>query len=145
MDLMLIRRGLVGAGAALAEASALRSAVHDWQHKARPSSPISVLQDTTVGYGYRPLRAVWLLLGLLTAGTALFAAWPPSAVGDGKPPHFQPTVYTLDLLLPLVDLGQERSYAPMGILQWCAVALIGMGWLLATTVAAGASRVLRRA
>lgn len=105
----------------------------------------SVLQDATVGYGYRPLRAVWLLLGLLTAGTALFAAWPPTAVGDGKPPPFQPAVYTLDLLLPLVDLGQERSYAPMGILQWCAVALIGMGWLLATTVAAGASRVLRRA
>lgn len=105
----------------------------------------SLLQDTTVGYGYRPLRAVWLLLCLLTTGTALFTAWPPTAVGDGKAPHFQPAIYTLDLLLPLVDLGQERSYAPTGIMQWGAVALIGTGWLLATTVAAGASRVLRRA
>ncbi|WP_369268785.1 hypothetical protein AB5J55_00990 [Streptomyces sp. R11] len=104
----------------------------------------SLLQDAAVGYGYRPLRAVWLLLCLLTTGTALFTAWPPTTVGDGKAPQFQAAIYTLDLLLPLVDLGQERSYAPTGIMQWAAVALIGMGWLLATTVAAGASRVLRR-
>lgn len=109
-----------------------------------PAKWWSALQDAAMGYGYRPLRAVWVLLCLLTTGTALFAAWPPTAVGDGKPPPFQPAIYTLDLLLPLVDLGQERSYAPTGIMQWGAVALIGAGWLLATTVAAGASRVLRR-
>ncbi|MEY9990197.1 hypothetical protein ABIE67_002229 [Streptomyces sp. V4I8] len=109
-----------------------------------PARLWSLLQDATVGYGYRPLRAVWLLLCLLSTGAALFTGWPPTAVGDGKPPPFQPGIYTLDLLLPLVDLGQERSYAPTGLAQWAAVALIGMGWLLATTVAAGASRVLRR-
>ncbi|MXM69005.1 hypothetical protein GR925_37850 [Streptomyces sp. HUCO-GS316] len=104
----------------------------------------SLLQDVTVGYGYRPLRAVWLLLALLTAGTALFTLWPPLTVGDGRKPPFQPMIYTLDLLLPLVDLGQERFYAPTGALQWGAVVMIGLGWLLVTTVAAGASRVLRR-
>ncbi|WP_405996994.1 hypothetical protein [Streptomyces sp. NBC_00829] len=109
-----------------------------------PARLWSLLQDATVGYGYRPLRAVLLLLGLLTLGTALFTAWPPTTVGDGKAPHFQPAIYTLDLLLPLVDLGQERSYAPGGALQWAAVELVGTGWLLATTVAAGAGRVLRR-
>jgi hypothetical protein len=109
-----------------------------------PARLWSLLQEVTVGYGYRPLRAVWLLLCLLTTGTALFTAWPPTAVGDGKAPDFQPAIYALDLLLPLVDLGQERSYAPTGVMQWTAVALIGMGWLLATTVAAGAGRVLRR-
>lgn len=109
-----------------------------------PARSWSLLQDVTVGYGYRPLRAVWLLLCLLTTGTALFSAWPPTAVGDGRAPAFQPAIYALDLLLPLVDLGQERSYAPTGLTQWAAVALIGFGWLLATTVAAGASRVLRR-
>lgn len=109
-----------------------------------PARLWSLLQDATVGYGYRPLRAVWLLLCLLSTGAALFTAWPPTAVGDGKAPPFQPAIYTLDLLLPLVDLGQERSYAPTGLAQWAAVALIGTGWLLATTVAAGASRILRR-
>ncbi|MFF3456902.1 hypothetical protein ACFYXH_21710 [Streptomyces sp. NPDC002730] len=109
-----------------------------------PARLWSLLQDATVGYGYRPMRAVVLLLGFLTLGTALFTAWPPTVVGDGKAPHFQAAIYTLDLLLPLVDLGQERSYAPDGALQWAAVVLIGTGWLLATTVAAGAGRVLRR-
>ncbi|KUL21369.1 hypothetical protein ADL12_44875 [Streptomyces regalis] len=130
-----------------ADARAVLVAKHRRMRRALspPARLWSLLQDGTVGYGYRPLRAVWLLLCLLAAGTALFTALPPTAVGDGKPPPFQPAIYTLDLLLPLVDLGQERSYAPTGIMQWSTVALIGMGWLLATTVAAGASRVLRRA
>jgi len=38
MDLMLNRRGLVGAGAALAAGSALTSAMHDWMHT-DPASP----------------------------------------------------------------------------------------------------------
>jgi hypothetical protein len=29
-------------------------------------------------------------------------------------------------------------------MQWVAIILIGSGWLLATTVAAGAGRILRR-
>lgn len=65
-----------------------------------PARLWSLLQDATVGYGYRPLRAVLLLLGLLTLGTALFTASPPTTVGDGQAPHFQPAIYTLDLLLP---------------------------------------------
>ncbi|MFC8242766.1 hypothetical protein [Streptomyces chartreusis] len=68
------------------------------------------------------------------------AGVPP--VGEVLP--FQPAIYTLDLLLPLVELGQEGSYAPTGMMQWSVVALIGTGWLMATTVAAGAARVLRR-
>ncbi|WP_189958294.1 hypothetical protein [Streptomyces alanosinicus] len=109
-----------------------------------PARVWSFLQDATVGYGYRPLRAVWLLICLLAIGSALFHAWPPSPVGDGPYPRFQPVIYTLDLLLPLVDLGQERAYEPSGGMQWVAILLIGTGWLLATTVAAGAGRVLRR-
>jgi hypothetical protein len=65
-------------------------------------------------------------------------------VGGGPYPRFHPVIYTLDLLLPLVDLGQERAYGPSGVMQWVAIILIGSGWLLATTVAAGAGRILRR-
>ncbi|MFK0279819.1 hypothetical protein ACIQVL_05000 [Streptomyces sp. NPDC090499] len=109
-----------------------------------PARLWSLLQDATVGYGYRPLRAVWLLVCLLVVGSALFAARPPEPVGGGPYPRFQPVIYTLDLLLPLVDLGQERAYEPSGAMQWVGIVLIGTGWLLATTVAAGAGRVLRR-
>ena len=109
-----------------------------------PARLWSLLQDATVGYGYRPLRAVWLLVCLLAAGSALFGTWHPEPVGGGPYPRFQPVIYTLDLLLPLVDLGQERAYEPSGAMQWVGIVLIGTGWLLATTVAAGAGRVLRR-
>ncbi|GAA4471584.1 oxidoreductase [Phytohabitans houttuyneae] len=103
-----------------------------------------LLQDVTVGYGYRPLRAASWLLALLVVGAVLNTRFPPAAVGD-KPPAFQPVIYTLDLLLPIVDLGQERAYQPVGGQQWLAYLLIASGWLLATTVAAGLTRSLRRA
>jgi hypothetical protein len=76
---------------------------------ALPARPWSLLQDATVGYGYRPLRAVWLLTCLLVIGSLLFRTWPPAPVGGGPYPRFHPVIYTLDLLLPLVDLGQERA------------------------------------
>lgn len=110
-----------------------------------PARAWSVLQDVTVGYGYRPLRAVWLLVAFLAVGTALFARWPPTPAGEGTPRDFQPAVYTLDLLLPVIDFGQERAFSAHGAMQWAVVVLVSLGWILATTAAAGANRVLRRA
>ncbi|GAB3534245.1 translocation/assembly module TamB domain-containing protein [Phytohabitans suffuscus] len=101
------------------------------------------LQDVTVGYGYRPLRAASWLVALLVVGTLLHYRFRPAPVGDA-PPAFQPAIYTLDLLLPIVDLGQERSFQPAGGQQWLAYLLIAAGWLLATTIAAGLTRALRR-
>ncbi|MGW4273966.1 hypothetical protein ACWEGQ_16745 [Streptomyces seoulensis] len=110
----------------------------------RPARAWSLLQDATVGYGYRPQRAVWLLAALFAAGTLLFTADPPAPSGDGKPPGFQPAIYTLDVLIPVVDFGQQSAYAPHGALRWAVVALVTAGWLLATTAATGLNRVLRR-
>ncbi|MFF3937445.1 hypothetical protein [Streptomyces phaeofaciens] len=112
---------------------------------ARPARVWSFLQDATVGYGYRPLRAVLLLAVFFTVGTAMFARWPPTPAGGGAPPDFQPAAYTLDLLLPVIDFGQERAFTAHGGMQWVVVVLVSAGWILATTAAAGATRVLRRA
>ncbi|MET8584209.1 hypothetical protein ABZX39_25515 [Streptomyces collinus] len=109
-----------------------------------PARAWSLLQDVTVGYGYRPQRALWLLAALFTAGTALFAAHPPAPSGNGTPPGFQPAIYTLDVLIPVVDFGQQTAYVPHGALRWAVVALVTAGWLLATTVATGLNRVLQR-
>ncbi len=103
-----------------------------------------LLQDLVIGYGYLPRRAVWLLLLLLTLGATVFSVHRPSPVGDGPYPAFNPPLYTLDLLIPLTDLGQDRFYAADGPLQWLAVLLICAGWLLATVAATSANRVLRR-
>lgn len=104
----------------------------------------SLLQDVTVGYGYQPRRAVaWLVL-LLAVGSITFALAPPPVLVPGQAPHFNPVVYTLDLLLPVVDLGQKHAFNPAGAEQWLSYLLVAAGWVLVSTVAAGAARVLTR-
>jgi hypothetical protein len=104
----------------------------------------SFLQDVTIGYGYQPWRAVaWLAL-LLIAGSITFGLEPPPPFGSGSAPHFNAVIYTLDLLLPVVDLGQKHAFDPAGAEQWLSYLLVAAGWVLVTTVAAGAARVLSR-
>jgi hypothetical protein len=118
------------------------------RHRAESLGPIgklwAYLQDTTVGYGYRPTRAVIWLLALLALGTIVFGLHHPTAVDPSHSPDFNPFVYALDLLLPIVDFGQEHAFQPHGAQAWVGYGLIAAGWVLATTVAAGATRELRR-
>lgn len=104
----------------------------------------SLLQDITVGYGYRPFRAALWLLALVIAGSIIYAAIPPAPLNGSIAPHFNPVMYTLDLLLPVVDLGQKHAYNPAGIEQWLSYLLTASGWILATTVAAGVARIITR-
>jgi hypothetical protein len=102
------------------------------------------VQDATVGYGYRPTRAMTWLLGLLLLGTVVYGLHHPHAVEPGRAPDFNALVYTLDLLLPIIDFGQEKAFTPHGACQWLAYLLIAAGWILATTVVAGITRALSR-
>ncbi|MDL4817985.1 hypothetical protein [Actinomadura opuntiae] len=109
-----------------------------------PARAWGVAQDWTVGYGYRPLRAGALLAALLLIGTLVFAAHHPLPLKKDEAPAFNPFLYTLDLLLPIISFGQELAFNPRGPYQWLAAALIASGWILATTIAAGITRVLSR-
>ncbi|MBL1098314.1 membrane-associated oxidoreductase [Streptomyces coffeae] len=102
------------------------------------------LQDATVGYGFRPTRAGGWLLALLLLGSVAFGMHHPPPVEHGKGPGFNAPIYTLDLLLPIVDFGQQSAFAPAGLYQWLSYLLIAVGWVLATTVAAGITRTLSR-
>lgn len=87
------------------------------------------------GYGHRPLRlvasaaVVWLLCGGLYWNAAERGAFAPSAALVLAEPRlakcrpactqlpltvtpFQPFLYSLDVLVPLIDLRQERHWAP---------------------------------
>ncbi|MGW7825284.1 hypothetical protein ACWGLF_46750 [Streptomyces puniciscabiei] len=108
-----------------------------------PAKAWGLLQDATVGYGYRPWLAGLWLLGLLTAGSIYFASHHPAPLGTGGP-HFNPVAYTLDLLVPVVNLGQSGAWNPSGSSQMLAYALIISGWTLATTLVAGVTRILVR-
>jgi hypothetical protein len=102
------------------------------------------VQDATVGYGFRPTRAMAWLVALLLIGTVAYGLHPPGAVEPGKAPDFHAAVYTLDLLLPIIDFGQEKAFNPHGAYQWLAYLLIAAGWVLATTVIAGITRAVNR-
>jgi hypothetical protein len=87
------------------------------------------LYGTTVGYGYRPLRAFWELAGLGALGWILYRRsyiagnMVPSEEDaysafkrDGRPPphypEFVPIVYSLENSIPLVKLGQGDKWQP---------------------------------
>ncbi|GAB2713479.1 membrane-associated oxidoreductase [Streptomyces bullii] len=102
------------------------------------------VQDATVGYGFRPLRAAGWLLSLLATGSVAYALHHPAPLKADEAPPFNPVFYTLDLLLPVISFGQEPAYAPKGWYQALAYALVLTGWILATTVVAGVSRTVNR-
>ncbi|MGW2994453.1 oxidoreductase, partial [Streptomyces sp. NPDC001193] len=102
------------------------------------------LQDWTVAYGYRPGRAALWMAVLWAAGALLFSRHEPPPIKADEHPHWDPALYALDLLLPVIDLGQDGQWNVEGGWQWGSAALVLLGWTLATTVAAGASRLLRR-
>ena len=103
-----------------------------------------VMQDAVIGYGYLPERAVAWLIGLLALGTTVFGLHHPAPTGTGAIPPFNPLIYSLDLLLPVIDFGVARAYTSEGGYAWLAYVLTAAGWILATTVAAGVGRAVSR-
>ncbi len=101
----------------------------------------------TVGYGYKPLRALALLAVLVVAGSLVFSsahgAGDLRAVDDHHPP-FHATIYTLDRLIPVVSFGLREAFAPSGSAQWWAFAYTLLGWTLSVAVIAGLNAAVRR-
>lgn len=101
------------------------------------------MQDIVIGYGYRPARAlVWLtLLVVLTA--AYFTVVPPDASAATRP-ELPPIIYAFYVVVPLRNIGQSIPYPADStgqLIIWIAQLA---GWILATTVIAGVTRVLSR-
>ena len=106
------------------------------------------LLNWTVGYGYRTWLAVLWLVGLLVLGTYLFGyAYRGDLTPASKtnvPPPFQPFLYTLNLLLPVVSLHVRDAWVAHGAAQWWSVIFIVMGWILATAVVLSLTGLLKR-
>jgi len=130
------------------DADARRVLLARQRHRRSAQGPAATLwglaQDATVGYGYRPWLAGFWLLGLLAAGTSYFAGHRPQPTSRAGSPHFNALAYTLDLLVPVVSLGQSNAWDPVGTGQVVAYALILSGWTLATALIAGLTRGLAR-
>ncbi|MGW4030920.1 oxidoreductase [Streptomyces sp. NPDC004838] len=119
------------------------------QRRRRETLPLAAklwghLQDLTVAYGYRPGRAALWMAVLWAAGALAFAQVDPEPIKRDEHPRWNAPLYALDLLIPVINLGQDGYWRLTGPWQWAAAGLVLLGWILATTVAAGASRLLRR-
>ncbi|MFF0149151.1 hypothetical protein ATK36_3532 [Amycolatopsis sulphurea] len=120
----------------------------------------SWLQRSMVGYGFRPVRALGWLFTLLVLGSLWFGLGSDDCVRDpGRYAvsgprclvnqqdtglQWNPVIYTADLLVPIVDFGNKSRWYMHGADNWVATGFTASGWILATTVAAGVSRMLRR-
>ncbi|MFD8395941.1 hypothetical protein ACFV2N_43815 [Streptomyces sp. NPDC059680] len=125
-------------------------AIHKQRRRRHTLNPAGRLLDwllyLTVGYGYRTWLAALWLLALLALGTAVFThAYPAHITATSTPtPAFHPIAYTLDVLVPIIDLGQQKAWLPTGSALYCWWLLSGAGWVLTTAVAAGLGGVLKR-
>ena len=89
----------------------------------------NLLLQATIGYGYRPLRALWWIGGFVLLGAILFGwgyrvgvmtpsepeAYAAFASGGRPPvhyPHFSALVYSLENFLPVVDLHMGNYWRP---------------------------------
>lgn len=112
--------------------------------------------ESSIGFGYAPWRAVHWLLAMWLLGAAVFwlaednSVIAASGLAGPAPQPFLPIVYSLDVLLPLVDLKQETFWLPVptGVFGWLAEAYLWLhvaaGWFLTGMGLYGASGILKR-
>jgi hypothetical protein len=96
----------------------------------------------TVGHGYRLWLAGLWLVGLLIVGSLLFGVVYDKDDGDltpakEEPASYNPVIYTMDLLVTVISLGQRVSWNAHNSAQWVATALTVCGWLLTAALIAG--------
>jgi len=118
----------------------------------------------TIGFGYRPMRALWIALFIIALGVGCFT-WGNQtgkmtpvkkgeityADGQGNValskdyPRFYSIIYSIDLFVPLVDLQQVSYWMPSGsVLLSCYMWLhIVAGWILSTLLVVSLTGLLR--
>ncbi|MEU8756552.1 hypothetical protein AB0C88_39295 [Streptomyces chartreusis] len=154
----LVRDPRVGAGSfeqlaksyeAAGDEQAARTVRHARERHLRSREPLpgrmwGYVQDLLFGYGYAPRRALAWLLCLVAAGSLWFAGHPPRRADPRTERAWDPVLYSLDLLIPVANLGYRGSWQAEGVGRAVALLLIVSGWTLATAVLAGARRALGR-
>jgi hypothetical protein len=139
---------------------------------------VDVLLDKSIGYGYRPVRSVSYLAIIALIGTLVFgvAQWTDAMIPadnalarvyrahpDSMPPGYPPLVapvYSLDVLLPIIDFQQDSKWRPdrgamiamsatRGFpIGWIALAWswiqIVLGWVLSTLLVGSVTGLIRK-
>ncbi|WP_405681145.1 hypothetical protein OG239_00485 [Streptomyces sp. NBC_00868] len=102
----------------------------------------------TVGYGFSPLRILISLILLEIAGGTLFSTQRKdislTKAAQGAGADFQPWLYSLDLLLPVVNLRQRDLVIVHGASAWCSSFFVIAGWALGTALVIGVGSAIKR-
>jgi sRNA-binding regulator protein Hfq len=122
------------------------------------------IMGLTIGFGYRPMRVLWLILLIVALGVVCFErgsrAKMMTPVKQGgftntdaqgnqqlseDYPQFYSIIYSIDLFVPLVDLHQASYWMPTGsaLLSCYMWFHIIMGWILTTLLVVGLTGVLK--
>ena len=132
----------------------------------------ATILKVTIGYGYKPQRALFWSLLFIVAGALAFAAGhraglmipeegsaDPAATLPASQPTFSALGYSLDVFLPIVDLNLASRWQPserttcqfaqreVACGRWLGILTriqILFGWLLTTLAVAGVSGLIRR-
>jgi hypothetical protein len=108
-----------------------------------PARAWGYLQDIAIGYGYRPARALVWLIVLIALTTAYFTVFPPHA-SAATHQQLPPIIYAFYVVVPFLNIGQSAPFPADTTGQWIVWIAQLAGWILATTVIAGVTRVLSR-
>ncbi len=146
-----------------------------------PRRTIDAIYGWTVGYGYRPNRVLWLLVVLLvlvatsltvpgvqatlrasdegevftTTGMLITAQGEDPALndacGDGRIHCFNPVLYAVDTVVPLIALDQRATWYPnhfepwgYAVEWWLNLAAVA-GWILSSIFLLSFARLARSA
>jgi len=103
----------------------------------------------TIGYGYRPWRALKWMAGFVVVGAILFGAsyeagfLAPNL--SGFTPPFNAVIYAIDTFIPVIDLKQADAWLPIRSWLWAYWWLhTAAGWVLTSLLAVGLSGLVRR-
>ncbi len=105
---------------------------------------VNVAFGTIVGYGYRPMRAVFFSVVIQLAAIAFFAAQRPTQIRPDEHIVFYPALYAADLFVPIVHFNQADAFQSHGFAAVVAMILPYLGWAFGIAIVAGASRALAR-
>jgi hypothetical protein len=92
----------------------------------------------TIGQAVVPFTAV-LIFGVLYFGAHRHG------IVQTNPSQFQPAIYTLELMIPVVNLAQRSNWSAQHGAQAVATILVLSGWVLVTVILAALTGLVRRA
>jgi hypothetical protein len=92
-------------------------------HLRRGERLANVLLDRSIRYGWQPWRVVIFGLMVVTIGALIFgsvggAGFEPPSQSSDQTGSFQAVAYSLDVFLPIIDLGQADRWLPKSTVEW---------------------------